>query len=206
MLSLSALRGTPEEYLRIERTLPTRNELIDGRIRPVPYSGRPHGQIVGNLAAAIFPRLRGGPCEAHMNAMRVKVTATGLYTYPDLVALCGDAQCEDDHDDTLLNPSVIIEALSDVTEAYDRGVKFWHYRRLESLREYILVSSDLPWAEHFVRDGECWTLREVSGLHASLVVATLGCSVALAEVYDGVEFPSAEERDRTCRPWAVVTD
>lgn len=202
MSSLAPSPITPEEYLRIERALENRNELINGQIRPVPYSGRSHGRIVSNLVAATWPQLRGTECFAYIHAMRVKVATTGLYTYPDFVAHCGKAQCEDGFDDTLLNPSVIVEVLSDATETYDRGNKFWHYRRLDSLCEYILVSSDLPRIEQFVRDGELWTLKEVSGLGALMEITTLGCAVSLAEVYEGVGFPSPEERDCNDRPWA----
>lgn len=183
---------TAAEYLRLERSAGHKSEFVNGRIHAMTGASRAHNLIAGNIFGEIRARLRGRPCEVYVNDMRVKVRQTGLYTYPDVAAVCGEPQFEDDAVDTLLNPSVIVEVLSDSTEKYDRGTKFSHYRRLESLREYILISQDGPSVEKFVRANELWTLEEISGHGAVLTIESLDCSVSLADIYDRVEFPPGE--------------
>ena len=126
--------------------------------------------------------------------MRVKVSPTGLYTYPDVVVACGEPRFEDQHVDTLLNPTVIIEVLSDSTAAYDRGDKFAHYRTLESLSDYLLVAQDKPRIEHYRRqaDGQ-WLYSAADGLEARIEIPTIACTLHLAEVYDRVTFPDPGE-------------
>jgi Uma2 family endonuclease len=120
--------------------------------------------------------------------MRVKVAPTGMYTYPDLVALCGEPRFEDGHVDTLLNPSVIIEVLSPSTEAYDRGEKFAHYRRLETLREYVLVAQDKVRVEHYRREGEQWVLSEISDPRGTLHLPSVDCHVEVGAIYEKLDF------------------
>ena len=178
---------TAEEYLAFERTAEYKNEFVNGRICPMTGASLSHNLIAGNLVAEIRAQLRGGPCSVLVSSMRVKVSQTGMYTYPDVVALCEPPELEDAHLDTLLNPSVIVEVLSDSTEKYDRGEKFAHYRRLESLREYILVAQDKILVEQYVRHGEHWTLGEISDPAGSLRIETLGCEIALRDIYDRVD-------------------
>jgi Uma2 family endonuclease len=121
--------------------------------------------------------------------MRVRVNRTGLYTYPDVVVACGEILFEDDQVDTLLNPVVVIEVLSPSTEAYDRGEKFAHYRRLDSLREYVLVAQDRVRVERYVRQGEQWILSELSALDDVLALAAIDCQVGLREIYERVALP-----------------
>jgi Uma2 family endonuclease len=125
--------------------------------------------------------------------MRVKVSPTGLFTYPDLIVVCGRPRFEDKELDTLLNPSVIIEILSKSTEAYDRGEKFAQYRTLDTLTDYLLVSQDKPRIERYVRQADGgWLLTESSGLDAVMPIASIQCQLPLAEVYDRVEFDEAQ--------------
>lgn len=179
---------TPAEYLEFERKSEIRSEYIAGRIFAMSGASRRHSLIAGNLHGEIWSRLRGRDCEVHMNDLRVKVSPTGMYTYPDIVALCGEARLEDEHFDTLLNPTVIVEVLSESTEAYDRGEKFAHYRRLDTLREYVLVAQDKIRIEHYRREGEEWILSEVSGPDATLHLASIDCHVEVAAIYEKVEF------------------
>jgi Uma2 family endonuclease len=123
-----------------------------------------------------------------MSDMLVKVSPTGMYTYPDVVAVCGEPHLEDAHFDTLLNPQIIVEVLSESTEAYDRGEKFAHYRRLDTLCEYVLVAQDRVRVERYVRDGEQWVLSEISDPDGALHIASVDCDVMLAEIYEKVEF------------------
>ena len=125
--------------------------------------------------------------------MRVKVSHTGLSTYPDVVAVCGNIRFEDADNDTLLNPTIIVEVLSTSTEAYDRGEKFAHYRRLESLQDYLLVAQDKVRIEHYVRQGTKWVLAELSDLNDTVPLATIDCAIILRDVYDKVQFAESDE-------------
>jgi Uma2 family endonuclease len=127
--------------------------------------------------------------------MRVKVQAAGLYTYPDISVACGQNEVEDEHNDTLLNPTVIVEVLSESREAYDRGKKFEIYRQLPSLREYLLVSQHEPQIEQFIRqDGGEWLLRDFAGLGSKLSLPSVGITIKLADVYSNVRFVPASRR------------
>ena len=186
---------TVEEYLSFERAAEYKNEFVNGRICPMTGASLPHNLIVGNLAAEIGTRLRGRPCSVLVSSMRVKVSRTGMYAYPDVVALCEPPELEDAFEDTLLNPAVIVEVLSESTERYDRGEKFAHYRKIDSLREYILVAQDRIRIEQYVRRGEHWVLSEISDPEGSLRIETLGCEVALRDIYDRVELASPIAED-----------
>ena len=184
------VRYTPEEYLELERKAPYKNEYVNGRIFAMSGANRPHNLIAGNVFGELRSQLRGRPCEAYVSDMRVKVSPTGLYTYPDIAVACEEILLDDAHNDTLLNPTVLIEVLSPSTEAYDRGEKFAHYRRLESLREYVLIVQDKARVEHFVRQGEQWVLSELSGLAGILHLPSIECHLPLKDIYEKIEFPA----------------
>jgi Uma2 family endonuclease len=181
---------TPGEYLDLERKAEIRSEYIAGHIYAMSGASRRHNLIAGNLHGLIWNQLRGRACEAYMGDMRVKVSPTGMYTYPDLIVVCGEPRFEDAYADTLLNPVVIVEVLSESTEAYDRGEKFAHYRRLETLREYVLVAQDKIRIEHYLREGEQWILSEISDPDGTLRLVTVDCHVSLAAIYEKIEFTS----------------
>jgi Uma2 family endonuclease len=174
---------TPAEYLTLERGAETKHEYVNGEIVAMAGASREHILITGNLTRLVNQALLDSDCETYAAEMRVKVWRTGLYTYPDLVVACPPIQFEDAAVDTLLNPVVIIEVLSPSTEAYDRGRKFADYRRLASLREYILVAQDSPHIERFVRQGDFWIFSERTGLDAVLEIAAIGCRLALRDIY-----------------------
>lgn len=192
MMSLAQPVATPAEYLALERSAREKSEYVNGRIYAMAGASRVHNLIAGNVFGELRARLRGRPCETYMSEMRVKVQQTGMYTYPDVVALCGEPRLEDAELDTLLNPSVIVEVLSPSTESYDRGEKFAHYRRLETLQEYVLVEQVRRRIEHFRREGDHWVLTEISDAGGELTLSSLGCTLALADIYDRVEFPAAD--------------
>ncbi len=185
MSSPSSTVVTSAEYLTLERRSETRNEYIGGRIYALSGASPRHNVIAANLGREITEQLRGRPCEAYMADLRVKVSATGMYTYPDITAVCGEPQYEDTFFDTLLNPTVIVEVLSDSTEAYDRGEKFAHYRRLESLREYVLVAQDKVRIEHYQREGDRWIFSEIT---ETLDLDAIDCHVSVAAIYENVAF------------------
>jgi Uma2 family endonuclease len=178
---------TAAEYLEIERKAEIKSEYIAGRMYAMSGASRQHNLIAGNTLSEIHPQLRGKDCQAYVSDMRVKVSPTGIYTYPDVVAVCGEPRFEDAHVDTLLNPTVIVEVLSRSTEAYDRGEKFAHYRRIESLREYVLVAQDKIRIEHYRRDGEEWVLSEISDPAGILHLPSIDCQVSVAAMYEKVE-------------------
>jgi Uma2 family endonuclease len=194
MPPLAQPRMTAAQYLAAERASRLKSELVNGLVYALAGASRVHNLIAGNAFGEIRAQLRGRPCEAYVNDMRVKVERTGMYTYPDVVALCEPPRFEDDHVDTLLNPSLLIEVLSPSTERYDRGEKFAHYRRIDSLREYVLIAQDPQRIEHFRRDGDSWVLTEVSDPDGSVELASVGCTLRLRDIYDRVDAIANPER------------
>lgn len=189
-------RLTPEQYLDLERKATSKSEYLSGHIYVMAGASREHNLITVNISGELRAQLKGRPCETYVNDMRLKVSSTGLYTYPDVAVVCDDPRFEDNHLDTLLNPLVLVEVLSPSTEAYDRGEKFAHYRRLESLGEYVLVAQDRVRVEVYLRQGEQWLLRELSDLDSVLNLASINCDISLGEIYARVEFPDNEELQR----------
>ncbi len=173
---------TATEYLALERASDAKHEFLDGDLFAMSGGTHEHNLVSANFVAALHAALRGRPCIVYTSDMRVR-SPRGLYAYPDVSALCGRPEFEDDTRDALLNPAVLVEVLSDSTEAYDRGRKFDLYRAMPSLRDYVLASQHEPLVEHFWRqpDGS-WVLR---ALHPgdSLQLASLGCEVAVADLY-----------------------
>jgi Uma2 family endonuclease len=155
-------------------------------------ASRRHGQVTGNAFATLHSQLRKQPCEIYMADLRVKVQTNGDYAYPDIAIVCGEPQFERTPLETLLNPTVLIEVLSPSTEAYDRGLKFQSYRALDSLQDYLVVSQNTAHVEHYSRQGEQWVLRDVVGLDAVVRLESIGCTLALADVYEKVQFDEAD--------------
>jgi Uma2 family endonuclease len=184
---------TPEEYLALERKAEYKSELINGEIYAMSGASKEHNWITLNLASELRQKLKGKPCDVFSADMRVKVSPTGMYTYPDVVAVCGGSSFEDSEVDTLTNPTMITEVLSPSTEAYDRGEKFAHYRKMPSLQEYVLISQDKLRVEHYLRRGNEWILTELSDPDDTLHLSSIDCSVPLREVYDKVEFTARNE-------------
>ncbi|MEX2167756.1 MAG: Uma2 family endonuclease [Pirellulales bacterium] len=180
---------TPADYLAIERKSDVKHEYYRGEMFAMAGATREHGLITLNIGANIHAQLASRKCEVFTSDMRVKVDETGLYTYPDVVATCEQACFEDLRGDTLLNPQLVIEVLSDSTENYDRGKKFEHYRRIASLREYVLISQEEPHVELYSRQADGgWLLTEAKGLEATIELPAIKCRLKLAEVYAKVEF------------------
>ncbi len=185
---------TPQEYLARERQAEFKSEYYRGETFAMAGASEEHSLAKDNLAAEAKRQLRGR-CKVVTSDMRVKVNATGLYTYPDIVIYCGKAEFEDSDVDTLLNPSVVIEVLSQSTEGYDRGARFVQYRQIPSLKEFVLVAQDKPHVERFVRqaDGQ-WLLSVFGGLDATFEFASVPARIPLAEIYSDVTFPETPLR------------
>jgi Uma2 family endonuclease len=178
---------TEAEYLLIEGQAAYKSEYIHGRIYAMSGGTPEHSQIAANIIAEVKGRLKGKPCRVYTSDLRVKVRATGLLTYPDITVVCGEPQYEGDN---LLNPTVIFEVLSPSTEAEDRGHRFEHFKQIPSLQDYVLVAQDSPRIECYTRqDDTNWPGQIVGGAEAHLFLASLDCTLELAEVYDQVPFP-----------------
>jgi Uma2 family endonuclease len=181
---------TPEEYLAIERKAAYKSDYIDGGMVAMTGASRKHNLITSNITREISQQLRGRPCEGYASDMRVRVPSTRLYTYPDVVVVCGEPQFEDEQVDTLLNPMLIIEVLSESTELYDRGKKFGFYRTIESLAEYLLVAQDECKVEQYVKQpGGRWLLSDYRSLEDVVELSSIQCRLALKEVYDKIALP-----------------
>ena len=179
---------TPEEYLAMERESETKSEYFNGEIFDMGGASERHNLITLNIAGELRQQMKGRPCKVYSNDMRVRISPTGLYTYPDVIAICENAHFDNEHMDTLLNPAVIFEVLSKTTEAYDRGDKFSHYRKIDSLGEYLLVSQNKCLVEHYIRQpGNNWLLSETEGLENTVDLPSVECMLSLSEVYDKVE-------------------
>lgn len=177
---------SPEAYLALERAAAFKSEFHDGHIYAMTGASREHNLVSVNICRELSLRLKDRPCEVYINDMRARAAESRDYFYPDVVLVCDQPEFEDEKLDILLNPSLLIEVLSPSTEAYDRGGTFARYRKIPSVREYLLVSQDQARIERYVRQGDHWLMTETVGLEASMVLETVECTLALGEVYDKV--------------------
>lgn len=183
---------TPAEYLALERADTTKNEYFDGQIYAMAGASRRHNLITGNLVRELGNELRGKPCEVYPSDMRVQISATGLYTYPDVVVVCVEPEFEDAELDTLLNPTVLVEVLSKSTADYDRGKKFEQYRALPSVREVLFVAQDSTHLVHYRRQSDdTWILSETRDPDGRLSLPSIEAELLVAEVYAKVQFEQA---------------
>ena len=183
---------TPEEYLALERKATIKSEYLGGQMYAMSGASRAHNLICLNIGGEIRSQLKERACEVYTNDMRVKVSAAGLYTYPDVLVVCDEPSLEDDSFDTLLNPTALFEILSPSTEAYDRGAKFGYYRQLDSMQEYTLVSQDFMRVEHYLRHNEQWILTEFGSPDDIVQLTSINCELPLREIYAKVDFPRNE--------------
>lgn len=180
---------TPEDYLEQERQAQFKSEYYAGQVYAMAGASPRHTWIVANTVYSFVGQLKGRPCTVHPSDLRVKVTPANLYTYPDVVIVCGTPRYEDRKRDTLVNPTVLIEVLSDSTEAYDRGGKFAMYRTLTSLTDYLLVSQNQALIERYSLDPDGhWVLSDYREINANVSLPSIGCTLSLADVYDKVSF------------------
>ncbi|MHB8576470.1 MAG: Uma2 family endonuclease [Dehalococcoidia bacterium] len=179
-------RVTPAEYLTIDRRDEWKNEYVDGYVVAMPAVNADHNLVTMDVLVTLALQLRDGLGDIFSSRMRVRNVATGRYIFSDVVAVDGEPAFESDADgtdDTLLNPTLIVEVVSPSSEAYDRGDKFADYRRLPSLQEYVLIAQDRVSVEHYLRQGEHWLLTAASDLDATVSLTTIGCTLPLREVY-----------------------
>ncbi len=178
-----------EEYLDIERDADYKSEYYKGEIFAMAGAGHNHNRIVENLSIEIGGFFKGKSCRTFSSDQRIHIPETGQYTYPDLLIVCDKNQYLDDKKDTILNPTVIIEVLSESTEAYDRGQKFHFYRSITSLQEYVLINSRSFAAEVFRKNEEgLWVLAsEAYQLKDQLELASVGLTLSMEDIYAQTE-------------------
>ena len=180
---------TPAEYLAFERESETKHEYVAGETTAMAGASRRHNLIVSRTVTSLNNSLAARPCEVYASDMRVKIGSLGIYTYPDIAAVCEEPMLEDAEQDTLLNPAIIIEVLSPSTARYDHDLKFRRYQLIPSLRHYLLIAQDEPRVAHYTisRDGEL-QLRVYRSLASVVDLPTLGCRLPLAEIYARITF------------------
>lgn len=188
-------RYTVEEYLELERASAFKHEYYQGEVIPLGRASFAHDQLILNLNRILERQIKDRPCRLLSGKIRVKDLEGALYGYPDVTVVCSDPQFEDNVLDTLLNPKVIVEVLSETTEAYDRGKKIAQYRLIESLEQYVLISQEEYSVEVFTKqdDGQ-WALSDGQGLNSSIELSVLDCTLALSEIYRRVEIPQQPEK------------
>ena len=192
---------TIDQYLAIERSAEDRHYFLDGEIYAMAGESSAHGDITVNIVLSLGNQLKGTQCRVRTKATKVRsgpilsasATTRGLFSYPDILVICGQPDYHDALQDVILNPKVVVEVLSESTEAFDRGEKFTRYQTWNpSLTDYVLVSQDRPQIEHYQRkeDG-AWSYGRATGLDASVKITSIQCSLKLVDAYDRVTF--AEE-------------
>lgn len=191
MSSMPTPRFTPEQYLEMERKADYKSEYLRGEIFAMAGASYEHNLVVANVLGELRAALRGGPCRAVANDLRVQVASSTLYTYPDVVVICGQPQFADAALDTLLNPSVIVEVLSPSTELFNRGEKWAYYQRLASLTDYVLVAQDKARVEHYARQGAQWILTVAEGVASKITPEAVGCALTLAGIYENIPVENA---------------
>jgi len=179
---------TEEEYLAMETESDLKHEYFEGEIFAMTGASEKHNLIAANVIGELRSQLKTKPCRVYPGDMRLKIEATGLYTYPDVMIVCGPRRfAEPGRTDTLTNPLVIIEVLSDSTENYDRGKKFQHYKSLNSLREYILISQHQEKIEcWFKNERGIWEFSETDTENPFIILMSVECELRLDEIYDKV--------------------
>ncbi|MDB4951560.1 MAG: hypothetical protein JWM27_4209 [Gemmatimonadetes bacterium] len=179
--------ATPHQYLVRERRAEYKAEYHDGEIHAMAGASRAHNRIVFRLVALLEPVLRERGCEGYAGDMRVRVGLRDAYFYPDVVVACGEPRFEDGETDTLLNPTLVVEVVSPSTERFDRAAKGEMYRRLPSLVQYVLVSQGERRVEWYTRqEGGMWLFARAEGPDAAVALDAVGCTLRLAELYEGV--------------------
>lgn len=189
MTAVLKTKLTARDYLALESRAEFKSEFFNGEMFAMSGASPRHHFIRENLSIEIGTRLKGGPCRSVSSDQRLLVVRTGLYTYPDLLIVCGPFELDPENSHTITNPTAIVEVLSPSTEKYDRGAKFRNYQQISSLKEYVLVAQDEAVIDRYVRlsDGS-WGLVSFVGLEATLAFTSVPVQIPLADVYAGIAF------------------
>ncbi len=192
MSAMPKLKLTEQQYLAIENAAEYRSAFFDGEMFAMAGASGNHNDVMMNLGAELHARLKRGRCRVRVADQRCRVERTGLYTYPDILIVCGQPEMGEQDPLSIVNPTAIIEVLSPSTEKYDRGAKFRNYKQIPSLVEYIMVAQDEPLCERFTRQADgLWGYETFVGLDAELVFTSVPVRIPLAEIYAGVTLPAS---------------
>lgn len=186
-------RLSPQEYVELEQELGAKHEYHDGRMFAMAGGSSAHALLPSNLAIEVGSRVRGTPCRVYSSDLRVVIETTGTATYPDLSVVCGDPQEAGPFRHSCINPAILFEVLSPGTERYDRGATFEQYRKLGTLREYVLVAQDAHAVDVFRLENGHWVLYELRGPEAVMELNSVGARVPLRDLYSGVRFEDADQ-------------
>lgn len=186
--SLQPIRMTEAQYFAFEETAEDRHEWWDGEIFGMAGGSTDHNRVAGTLYVQLDSALRGKPCETFIGDVRVHIRARALYTYPDVMVVCGGIQYLPGRTDTVTNPTLIAEVLSDSTVGYDRGDKWTSYRTLESLQHYLLIDQTRFYVEHYERAGDTWVLHTYGESDDVLHIESLGIELPIGRFYERVEW------------------
>jgi len=177
-----------EDYFKLDEISDNKHEYYQGAVFAMTGASEDHNKIVVSTVRNLDVQLDGKPCRPYSGDFRLKIEAFELYTYPDISVICGDTQLADGRRDTFVNPTVLIEVLSESTETYDRGKKAESYRTIPSLREYLLIAQDRPYVERYRRQGQDWLLTEYRSLVDEISLDSIGCTLPLVAIYRRVNF------------------
>lgn len=204
------IRYTVEQYLAMERASDIRHEFLDGYVYAMAGESEAHGIITSNLVIEIGSRLKGSGCRTFDKDTKVQsgdiptpkpsYQSKNLFSYPDVLVVCGERKYLDEYKDVLINPTVIIEVLSPSTGEFDRGEKFIRYRtHLASLQDYLVVAQDKPLIERYSRqENSLWVIAEtVRELAETIHIPSINCAITLTEIYEGVVFPAPPEEGQS---------
>jgi Uma2 family endonuclease len=179
---------TYAEYLAHEEASNVKHEYLDGEIYAMAGGSPEHAALSVAVAASLRAQLEGQSCRVFSSDLRIRVAATGLATYPDVSVVCGPLERDIDGKETVLNPTLLVEVLSDGTERYDRGEKFEHFKKIPSLQEYVLVSQKESLVEVWHREGTAWShLQAKAGQR--LPLSSIDCELDVDELYRDVFEP-----------------
>lgn len=189
MSTQKVIKLSPEQYLEIERKAEYKSEYYNGEMFALAGASYIHNRIARNISRSLGNQLNGKECEEFQSDLKVKELDSNLFTYPDIVVICGEPEFYDEEKDVVTNSTLIIEVLSKSTESYDRGFKFELYRRIKSLKDYFLVSQEKASIEYYSRNpDDSWILKEYNNIEQIIQIESIGCKLELKEVYDKVNF------------------
>ncbi|HYV39253.1 MAG TPA: Uma2 family endonuclease [Gemmataceae bacterium] len=192
---------TVDEYLALERASDQRLIYLDGEIFAMAGESGEHADITSNIVITLGNQLKGKPCRVRSKDTKVRsgimpmsgLSVRGMFSYPDIVVICGEPEYHDAHEDVVINPKVIVETLSESTEAFDRGEKFERYKTWNpTLSDYLLVSQTSYEIQHSSRQADgTWLTRVYKGLDAKVEIASIDCVLRLADIYDRVKIAAS---------------
>ncbi|APB33449.1 Uncharacterized protein conserved in cyanobacteria [Gloeomargarita lithophora Alchichica-D10] len=177
---------SPEEYIAIERMSPIKHDYIAGQIVAMAGASKVHVIITGNLSSLLINHLRGTHCLAYATDMKVRLPKLNHFYYPDIAVTCDERDQRSD-EDFILHPKLIIEVLSDTTEAFDRGDKFANYKTIPELEEYILVQQKQALVEQFQRKSNNLWLPKIYGAEDRVEFVSIDFRVKTAALYENVD-------------------